>query len=455
MDPAAVVSRLRATFDSGRTRPLAWRKKQLKNLERMILEREDEILDALHLDVGKPRLEAWLAEISHCKTEIELTLDKLDKWAAPEKVSTPVVLQPAKSWIHKEPLGVVLIISPWNYPFSLAISPLIGAIAAGNCALVKPSEVSPHTSAAIARLLPQYLDEDAVQVIEGGVPETTAILDQRFDHIFYTGSTSVGRVIMTAAAQHLTPVTLELGGKSPCIVDRNTDLDTVAKRLTWGKFYNAGQTCLAPDYVLVHEQVKKPLLDKVRDTVKSFYGDDPKTSPDYARIVNRRHHQRLSKLLGEGKPATRVDLDEADRYISPVVLDEVSPSAPVMQEEIFGPILPVLTFGNTDEAVRFVNERPKPLALYVFSQDDTFQQDIVERTSSGGAVINHVWLHFGVPTLPFGGVGESGMGAYHGRASFDTFTHRRSVLQKSLSMEPPLLYPPYDGLKSKIVKILV
>lgn len=453
-DPAPIVARLRTTFDEGRTRPLEWRKRQLRALSRMLREREDEVLHALHLDVGKPRLEAWLAEISHLETELDLALKKLDEWAADEKVSVPMVLKPAKSWIHKEPLGVVLIISPWNYPFSLAIAPLIGALAAGNCALVKPSEVSPHTSAAIARLLPQYLDPDAVAVVEGGVEETTAILATRFDHIFYTGSPAIGRVIMTAAAKFLTPVTLELGGKSPCIIDRDCDLDVAARRVAWGKFYNAGQTCLAPDYVLAHEDIKAKFLDKLRTVLHDFYGDEPKKSPDYARIVSKKHHQRLSRLLGEGAPVTRIDGDEEERYLSPVVLDAPSPESPVMQEEIFGPILPVLTFRNVDEAIRFVNGREKPLALYVFTANDAFAKAIVDRTSSGAAVINHVWLHFGVPGLPFGGVGESGTGAYHGRASFDTFTHRRAVLQKPFGMEPPIMYPPYDGLKAKLVKLL-
>jgi aldehyde dehydrogenase (NAD+) len=455
VDAAGIVRRLRATFESGKTRPLAWRFQQLEALRRMLIDREDEILDALHLDVGKPRLEAWIAEVGFMVKEVGHTIKHLAAWTKPERVPTPVIIQPGRSEVHREPLGVVLVIGPWNYPFQLVMSPLVGAIAAGNTVVLKPSEVAPHTSALIARLVPQYLDPDAVAVVEGGIPETSALLEQRFDHVFYTGNGYVGRIVMTAAAKHLTPVTLELGGKSPCIVDRSADLDVAARRIVFGKFYNAGQTCVAPDYVLADASIRDRLLDKMRTTVREFYGDDPRRSPDYGRIVNGRHVQRLAKLIPSGEPVTRVEVDEGDRYISPTILRDVSNDSPAMADEIFGPILPVLTFGgDANEAIRFVNERPKPLALYVFSEDESFQRRILDGTSSGGATVNHVWLHLGVPGLPFGGVGESGIGHYHGKYSFETFSHRRGVLVKPTSIDPSLMYPPYDGLKARILKFL-
>ena len=455
IDAPSLVTSLRKTFDGGRTRALSFRMGQLEALTRMIEEREGEILEALRIDVGKPRMEAFMAELGFVLGELALVKKKLPSWMRPERVATPASAQPGRAEIHRDPLGVVLLIGPWNYPFQLVIAPLIGALAAGNCAVVKPSEMTPTVSALLARLLPQYLDPDVVKVVEGGVVETTALLEERFDHIFYTGNGAVGRVVMTAAAKHLTPVTLELGGKSPCIVDKAADLDVGARRIVWGKYFNAGQTCIAPDYVLAHAAIHDKLLDKLRETVREFYGDDPQRSPDYARIVNQRHHQRLSKLLGEGEPVTTLKVDEPDRYISPTVLRDVPATAKVMQDEIFGPILPVLRVQDMDEAISFVNARSKPLALYVYSEDDRVTHDVIDRTTSGGATVNHSGLHFSVPGLPFGGVGESGMGAYHGKLTFDTFTHRRAVLLKPTYLDPTVIYPPYTLLKEKLVRLLM
>jgi acyl-CoA reductase-like NAD-dependent aldehyde dehydrogenase len=373
----------------------------------------------------------------------------------PRRVSAPVAVQPAKARIVPEPLGVVLIIAPWNYPFQLSIGPLIGAIAAGNCAILKPSEVASATSRVLAELVPKYLDRDCIAVVEGGVPETTALLAQELDHIFYTGNGAVGRIVMEAAAKHLTPVTLELGGKSPCIVDRDVDLTTAARRITWGKFFNAGQTCVAPDYLLVHESIKKPLLDKIASMIREFFGDDPQKSADFGRIINARHHKRLTALLDSGTAFVGAKTDADDRYIAPTVLTDVSPDSPAMADEIFGPILPVISVSSLDEAIEFVNERPKPLALYVFSNDRDRTRRVVERTSSGGACVNDVLTHLLPHELPFGGVGPSGMGAYHGKASFDTFTHMKSVLEKPFYMDPPLRYPPYTDGKIKWAKRLV
>ena len=449
------VQRLRGVFRSGRTRPIAWRRQQLEGLRRLLREREAEISAALTADLGRPALESFSSEIGFLLLEIEHALGELASWLKPEPVSTPLLLQPASSWIQKEPLGVVLIIAPWNYPFGLALGPLIGALAAGNCAIVKPSEISAASSATMARLVPQYLDPQAVLVVEGGVPETSALLAEPLDHVFYTGSGGVGRVVMAAAARHLTPVTLELGGKSPCIVDERVDVRVAAKRIAWGKFFNAGQTCVAPDYLLVHDRVLEPLLGALTDSVRAFYGADPQASPDYARIVSERHFHRLVGLLGDGKLVVGGQSDAQARYLAPTILRDVALDSAVMADEIFGPILPVLGVRHVDEAIELVNERPKPLALYLFSNDRTVQEQVLARTSSGGASINHAWLHIATPRLPFGGVGASGMGSYHGRASFDTFTHRKSVLRKSTAVEFPPLYPPYSASQAAWLKRLL
>ncbi len=452
---AETVARLRASFDRGRTRPLAWRLAQLHGLQRFVRERAEEIHQAVHADLGKPRTESFIAEIGYLEGELEHSIKALAGWMKPDRVSTPIVAQPGRSRIYKDPLGVVLIIAPWNYPVQLAVAPLIGAIAAGNCAIVKPSEIAPHTSEMLAALLPQYLDAECVQIIEGGIPETTELLAERFDHIFYTGNGMVGRIVMTAAAKHLTPVTLELGGKSPCIIDRDVDLKVAARRIAWGKFYNAGQTCVAPDYVLAHRDVHERFLEQIRAQLVEFYGADPAQSPDFARIINQRHHDRLTAMLEGATAVAGGQHDRESRYIAPTVLRDVTPECPVMQSEIFGPILPVLPVDSIDDAISFVNRGDKPLALYVFSNDTSVQDAVLERTSSGGATVNHAWMHLGVPGLPFGGVGESGMGAYHGRASFDTFTHHKSVLRKPLAIDPPLIYPPYSQTKTKWIERLL
>jgi aldehyde dehydrogenase (NAD+) len=451
----ALVKELRAAFDSGKTRPIAWRLQQVAGLGRLVREREAEIAEALHADLGKPRIESFIAESNYVRGDAEHVIKHLASWMKPEKVRTPLVTQPGTSRIHREPLGVALIVGPWNYPFQLVIEPLLGALAAGNCALIKPSEVAPATSALLARWLPQYVDPECVKVVLGGVPETTALLRERFDHIFYTGNGAVGRIVMEAAAKHLTPVTLELGGKSPCFIDKSADLDVTARRIAWGKFYNAGQTCVAPDYLLAHEEIHDALLDRLQVTLAEFYGADPQKSPDYGRVVNSRHLQRLMKLLGSGRIVAGGQADEADRYLAPTVLADVKADSAVMEDEIFGPILPVLRVRDVNEAVSFINARPKPLALYVFAGDGAVQDQMISRTSSGGATINHAWLHLVVRDLPFGGVGPSGMGAYHGRASFETFSHRKSVLKKPTAVDPDLLYPPYTEAKTRWIKRLL
>jgi aldehyde dehydrogenase (NAD+) len=458
MNPTEIpglVAGLRRCFESGRTRPIDWRLEQLRRLGAMLEEREEELHRALAADLGKPPFEAWTAETGFTALEVAHVQKHLRAWLRPQRVWTPMPHQLGSSRVQREPLGVVLIIGPWNYPAQLVLAPLIGALAAGNCAVLKPSEIAPRTSAALADLVPRYLDPEAITVVEGGVPETTALLAERFDHIFYTGNGTVGRIVMAAAAKHLTPVTLELGGKSPCLVDRDAELEVSARRIVWGKFYNAGQTCVAPDYVLVEKSTEPLLLDRMVQTLRAFYGEDPRQSPDYTRIVNERHLARLLALLGEGEIVVGGVHEERTRYLAPTILRGIKGHERVMQDEIFGPILPVIAVEDMDEAVTFVNARPKPLALYVYTDSGETARQILSRTSSGGACVNDCISHLAVPELPFGGVGESGMGAYHGRASFETFSHRKSVLDRSTVLDPPIRYPPYSESKLRWAKRLM
>jgi aldehyde dehydrogenase (NAD+) len=452
LDAPALVARLRAAFETGRTRPLEWRRAQLKRLKAMLVEHEEELLDALSEDLGKHRAEAWATDVGFVVAEIDYVTRRLRRWMRPRRVHAPLLTMPARARVVREPLGVVLVIAPWNYPVQLSLSPLVGAIAGGNCAVVKPSEVTPKTSAAIARLLPEYLDTECIAVVEGAVEETQALLAERFDHIFYTGNGRVGRIVMEAAAKHLTPVTLELGGKSPAYVDASADVEVAARRVAWGKFLNAGQTCVAPDFVLVAKDLEDKFVEHVRRAVFDFYGKDPKASPDYGRIVDDRHYERLVGLLDSGTTAIGGEHDPGDRFIAPTLLRDVLPESPIMQEEIFGPILPVVPVSGVDEAIDFVNGRDKPLALYVFADDKGVVKRVLGETSSGGATVNATMYHLAVPGLPFGGVGPSGMGAYHGKASFDTFTHPKGVLRKRPKPDPDLAYPPYTSRKERLLR---
>ncbi len=452
---ATKVSRLRSFFAAGRTRPLTYRKQQLAALERFLKERESDIQQALQRDLGKSALEAMATEISFVVNEIKFARRHLNSWVKPERIRTALIAQPGKSRIYREPLGVVLIIGPWNYPVQLTLAALVGAIAGGNCAVIKPSEIASATSELLAELLPRYLDNDCVQIVQGGPEETTALLAEKFDHILYTGNGTVGRIIMQAAAEHLTPVTLELGGKSPCIVDRNTDIPVAVRRIVWGKFLNAGQSCLAPDYVLVHRDVEAALLKEMKQTVAAFYSSDPRTSKDYGRIINARHFRRLMGLLASGDVLVGAESNEDELYVAPTILYNVSPDSPVMGEEIFGPILPVLSVNDISEAIAFINERPKPLALYLYSNNKRLRQQVIDQTSSGAVVVNHNCIHAVVPTIPFGGVGASGMGSYHGKATFDMFTHRKPVLVKPTIIDLKFLYPPYTKTKGKVIRSLL
>lgn len=449
----ALVHRQRAFFSTGETKSLDFRLAQLKALKQAILDHQPEILEALKADLNKPELEAYLTEIGVVK-EINEAIKHLRSWAKPKPVAVPLEQFPAKGRIYAEPLGVVLIIGPWNYPFNLMISPLVGAIAAGNCALLKPSELAPHTSQVVATLIEKTFDPAYVAVVQGGVEVSQAVLAEKFDHIFFTGSTAIGKIVMAAAAQHLTPVTLELGGKSPCIVDSDIHLEYTARRIVWGKFLNAGQTCIAPDYLLVDRRIKPALIEAMKTTIREFYGENPAQSPDYTRIISAKHFTRLAKLLEDGKILIGGDTNPDDRYIAPTLLDQVSQDATVMQEEIFGPILPVLEYDEIETAINFINSKSKPLALYIFSRNPKFQNRILQQTSSGGVCINDTIMHIAASTLPFGGVGDSGIGSYHGKASFDTFSHHKSVMIKNFWFDLKLRYAPYAGKLELLKRIM-
>ena len=456
----ALVRSVRAAFDSGRTRPLAWRLAQLRGLRRLMTENVAAIEEALRLDLGRPRLESLMAEVHASVPEVDAAIAGLASWTAEEAVATPPALLPASSCVQRQPLGVVLVISPWNYPIALAVNSAVAAIAAGNACVIKPSEVAPHSARLLAELAPRYLDAQAVRVVLGAVPETTALLRERFDHIIYTGSTAVGKVIMRAAAEHLTPVTLELGGKSPALVDASADLDAAARSIVWGRCMNAGQTCVAPDYVLVDRRVEEALVARIGKTLADFYGARAAESPDFGRIVNDGHFKRVCALLhGDhgGTVAFGGETDAATRFVAPTVIRNPRQDCALMRDEIFGPLLPVIGVESLQQAVAdWVAPREKPLALYVYSRSASAVRWVLENTTSGGAVVNDSIVHLVNSELPFGGVGHSGMGAYHGRAGFEAMTHRRAVVRQStlLNVIDAVRRPPYANKYSAVNALL-
>lgn len=437
------LSVLRETFQKGITLDLKWRGAQLLALDSFLVEREAEISRALHDDLRKSRAEAFLTETNFLRGEIRFALRHLQSWMKPHRVLVPLLYQPAKAHYSREPYGVVLIFGAWNYPLQLCLAPLTSALAAGNCAVIKPSELAPHTSAVIAKGVKEYLDQSAICVIEGGREKAKALLEQRFDYIFYTGSPEIGREVMVAAAKHLTPLTLELGGKCPCIVEKDTDIMVAGRRIVWAKFLNAGQTCLAPDYLLVHEKRANELFLSMQQAITDFYGADPRESCDYPRIINEYHLKRLEGLLDGESIACGGVVDIADQYIAPTILCGVRPESPLMQSEIFGPLLPVITYRNLDEALAYIRSKKEPLAIYLFSSDRQVQERVLHHTRSGGLCVNDLLFQAAIHALPFGGFGGSGFGAYHGYAGFETFTFQRSVLSRALSPDPALRYPPY------------
>ncbi|MCC0179433.1 aldehyde dehydrogenase [Waterburya agarophytonicola K14] len=450
---ARVIEQQRQFFNAGKTKDLDFRRQQLEKLKTAIKQKEEQIIAALHQDLCKPELEGYI-EMAVLQ-DINYALKHLKSWAKKKKVKTPLTQFPASAYIYAEPLGNVLIIGPWNYPFSLIISPLIGAIAAGNCTILKPSELAPQTSRVLTELINDTFPPEYIAVIEGGVKTSQALLAENFDHIFFTGGTKIGKIVMEAAAKNLTPVTLELGGKSPCIVDSNIDLKETAKRITWGKFLNAGQTCIAPDYLLANKQIKTELIAAIKQCIRDFYGDNPQSSPDFARIINRQQFDRLQGLLADGTVILGGETKAEDLYISPTLITDAALDSPLMAEEIFGPILPILEYDNLQNAIALINSRSKPLALYIFSKDKDIQEQILMNTSSGGVCINDTVMQVGVNELPFGGVGDSGIGSYHGKASFDTFSHQKSVLKKSFLLDFNWRYAPYAdklGLFKKLTQ---
>lgn len=446
------ISAQKNFFRSGATRPLKFRLAALERLEHLLVENKEQICGALYADLRKPKQEALISEVAVLLEEIHLTKKNLRHWMKPEWRWTPLTLLPGRSRIYFEPLGVVLIIGPWNYPLQLALAPLIGAIAAGNCAVIKPSELTPKTSSLIATLVRKYFAAEFVSVVEGGVAETTALLTEKFDHIFFTGSTPVGKIIMQAAAKNLVPVTLELGGKSPVVVTEDADLALAARRIVWGKFYNAGQTCVAPDYLCVHQSVARDLLLKIKEEIGVQFGLDPKLSDSFSRLVNERNCQRIAGMMDSKKIVHGGRVDISARYIDPTVMENVTWSDAIMQEEIFGPVLPILTYENFDSLIETLNAHPKPLSAYLFSSSKNTQMKFVEKVSFGGGCINDVIVHLSNPHLPFGGVGESGMGNYHGHKSFLTFSHSKSVMFRTNRFDFSARYAPYSDEKLKFLR---
>jgi aldehyde dehydrogenase (NAD+) len=443
---------LTATFNSGKTKDLAWRRGQLQAVERMMREREQDIFDALQSDLGKSAMESFTTETSYVSGDAAYNRKNLNRWTRKKRVSTPIIGQPGKSWIQAEPLGTVLIIGAWNYPLQLTLAGMSAAIAAGNCVVLKPSELAPATSALIAKLVPEFLDPDCIKVAEGDVPETTALLELPFDHILYTGGGNVARIVMAAAAKNLTSVTLELGGKSPCVVLPDANLEATARRIVWGKFTNAGQTCIAPDYLLTDADTEALLVPLLEQNIREMFGDDPQQSDSYGRIINDRHFDRVSALIDSGHTAIGGQVDAADKYIAPTVLTDVADDSAIMGEEIFGPVLPIVRADNLEEAIAVIRASDKPLAAYIFTNNKRDERKFLDQVSSGSACVNDVMMFMAVHELPFGGVGPSGMGAYSGRAGFETFSHMKSVLKRGWWPDLDVRYAPFTEKKFKFLR---
>lgn len=442
-------------FRSGKTRDIDFRIASLTKLKSIIKAQEKEILEAVYSDLHKAATDAYATEIAGVYAEIDFAIKNIRTWAKREKMETPIFMFPSKSYLYKEPYGVALIIAPWNYPFQLLMIPLVGAIIAGNTAILKPSEISSHTAAVMEKVINNAFPREYLRVVQGAAQETKALLELPVDYIFFTGSAAVGKIVMTAAAHNLTPVTLELGGKSPAIVHESANLATAARRISWGKFINAGQTCIAPDYVIVHESIKDAFLSELKKVIGNFYGEDASVHPRYCRIINDWHFQRLIALIDRKKIVYGGRINSTDRYIEPTIHYPADWNEPIMQDEIFGPILPIITYSDLNDVISKINERPKPLSLYLFTDNKIVRRRIINEISFGGGAINNTIMHFISQFLPFGGVGASGMGKYHGKYSFDTFSHSKSIL-KSLSLADPvaLAYPNKTFFMKIVQKIM-
>ncbi|TQD75736.1 hypothetical protein C1H46_038709 [Malus baccata] len=457
---SAVVKELRASFVSGKTRSYQWRVSQLNGILKLITKKEREIVDALRSDLSKPELESQVYEISMLKNSCKLAIKELRKWMKPEKVKTSIAVFPASAEIVSEPLGAILVISAWNYPFLLSLDPVVGAIASGNVVVLKPSELAPATSSLLAKLLGEYMDSSCIRVVEGAVAETSALLEQKWDKICYTGNGRVGRIVMASAAKHLTPVLLELGGKSPVIVDSGINLQVACRRIIVGKWgCNNGQACISPDYIITTKDFAPKLVDSLKQELENFYGKNQLESKDLSRIVNPHHFARLTKLLDEDKVSGKIvhggETDKTNLRIAPTILLDVPQDSLIMSEEIFGPLLPILTVEKMADSFDLINSGTKPLAAYLFTNKKKLKEHFVNTVSAGGLVVNDTTIHLAVPSLPFGGVGESGMGAYHGKFSFDAFSHKKAVVYRGFFGDASIRYPPYTKGKLRILKALI
>lgn len=454
-DYGALIKKQREFFSTGVTKEVDFRMEALKKIRNLIKKYEKEIMQALHTDLNKSEFESYTTEIGFVLEEIRFTLKNIENWAKPRKVKTSLTGFGSKNYIFPEPYGVALIISPWNYPFQLAFAPLIGAIAAGNCTILKPSELTPKTSEILTRFIRENFEEEYIAIVEGGVGTSTALLNEKTDYIFFTGSVAVGKVIMQAAAKHLTPVTLELGGKSPCIVHKDANLRYAAKRIAWGKYINAGQTCVAPDYLYVHEEVKDEFLNLLTEAIHELYGDALYEESQFTKIVSERHFHRLITFIRNSGTIFYGGESDVDKHlISPTVLTDITWNDPIMEDEIFGPILPVMGYEDILQTIDEINNRPKPLALYIFSEVERVQNKVLESISFGGGCVNDTVYHFTSPHLPFGGVGESGIGAYHGKGSFDIFSHEKGIMKQTTRFDLPFRYPTTKhGLK--LIKMIM
>ncbi|RDY61576.1 aldehyde dehydrogenase [Flagellimonas nanhaiensis] len=447
-----IVQAQNAFFDTQQTKDVAFRKQYLKKLKREILSQEDAICDALYADFKKPKFESLATETQMVLAELGTAIKNVQYWSKPERVEGSWTHYPSSDWIYSEPYGKILIISPWNYPFMLTLAPLIGALAAGNTAVLKPSEFSSNTSKIIAQIIKNVFPPEYVTVVEGGVSVSQELLAQRWEYIFFTGSTNVGKIVYKSAAEHLTPVTLELGGKNPCIVDETASIKLAAKRITWGKHINAGQTCIAPDYILVHTSKKEALTEALKQNVARFYGEDVQKSADFARITTEKHYLGLKKMLEGQKLLFGGQYNDDERYLEPTLVDEPDMGSTLMQGEIFGPILPIISYETDEDLHRYISHYEKPLALYVFSNNGKFSERIINKYAFGGGTINDTVVQISNKKLPFGGVGHSGFGGYHGKHSFDLFSHKKGVVKRATWLDVPLRYAPY-GIPERFIKL--
>lgn len=440
-----MLKKQKSFFEKGYTKDINFRIKALKKLKHNIKMNETNIFKALKIDLNKSEFETFITEIGIVYDEINGAIKNIKKWSKSKKVKTSITNFLASSYIYNEPYGVALIMAPWNYPFQLIMAPLVGAISAGNCVLLKPSELAVETEKIIVKIIKETFSDEYIGVVTGGVKESEALLKEKFDYIFYTGGINVGKMVMRAAAEHLTPITLELGGKSPCIVDKDANINLAARRITWGKFLNAGQTCVAPDYLVVHRNIREKLISSIENYIIEFFGENAFESEEYPRIINERHFKRLEGYLKEGKIISGGKTDISNLYIEPTIIEGIDLKNRIMEEEIFGPIFPIIEFEDIDEVIDIIKNNPKPLALYYFSEDKEKQEFIIKNISFGGGCINDTIMHLSTSTLPFGGVGSSGMGSYHGRTSFETFSHKKSILKKSNLVDIKIRYAPFKG----------